>query len=237
MVHHIPSNCQVEPVGGLNAGMSGQLLDLMEIESLNDPIAQTGPPQIVEGSIYRKDFLSREGLILSLTSSFIYIPPFRCWPKAWVGPSLLYQTERLVATGDLPLKPMLNGIGQIHSLSAEVNPRQAVLTFEVLDNVSVISGVADLRDTEKPNQFLFCHDAWTQDESTVRARYDGRGFNSFLHPVHDWSPWLFCRLSTKTHQDCRRIMAPYADFLSDQPRLGTRSAFACSLVLENFPDS
>jgi len=28
--------------------MSGQLLDLMETEPLGDPIAQAGPPQVVE---------------------------------------------------------------------------------------------------------------------------------------------------------------------------------------------
>jgi hypothetical protein len=99
----------------------------------------------------------------------------------------LYQTERLVATGDLLLKPMLYGISQIHSLSAEMNPRQAMRAFEVLDNVSVISGVADLRDTEKPNQFLFCHDAWTQDESTVRAWQNSRPARALLRVVHEGS--------------------------------------------------
>jgi len=167
--------------------MSGQFLDLVETESLNDPIAQAGPPQIVDGSMYRKDFLSREGLILSLTSSFIYIPPFRCWPKAWVGPSLLYQTELPVATGDLLLKPMLHGIGQIHGLSAKMNPRQAVLSFEVLDDIPVILCVGDFRDTEKPNQFLFCHDAGTQDESTVWAWQNSRPARALLRVVHEGS--------------------------------------------------
>ena len=35
------------------------------------------------------------------------------------------------------LEPLLHGICQIHGLSTEVNPGQAVLAFEVLNDVSV----------------------------------------------------------------------------------------------------
>jgi hypothetical protein len=49
-VYHVLSDRQVEPFGGLNPGMSGQFFDLVKTESLDDPIAQAGPPEIMEGA-------------------------------------------------------------------------------------------------------------------------------------------------------------------------------------------
>ena len=83
--------------------------------------------------------------------------------------ALLYQTELLMATGDLRLKPLLHGVDQIHSPSTEVNPGQAAIAFEILDDIPVILCVGDFRDTEKPDHFLFGHNAGTRDKSTVWA--------------------------------------------------------------------
>ena len=38
---------------------------------------------------------------------------------------------------------------------------------EILDNIPVVPGVANLRNSEKPDQFLFCHNCWTRDEFTI----------------------------------------------------------------------
>ncbi|MFC1637352.1 hypothetical protein ACFL5Z_21230, partial [Planctomycetota bacterium] len=86
-----------------------------------------------------------------------------------VGPSLLYQNRYLLATSDMIFEPCFYCICQIYSFSAEVNPRQTVRTFKVLDDVSVVPRVADLRDSEKPDQFLLCHDTGTRDEFTIWA--------------------------------------------------------------------
>lgn len=67
----------------------------------------------------------------------------------------------------MPLKPLFHRIRQIHRLSAEVNPGQAVLTFEVLDDVSVIGGVADFGDAEKADQLLFRHYTGAETNSAI----------------------------------------------------------------------
>jgi hypothetical protein len=79
----------------------------------------------------------------------------------------LYQTSHSVSTGDVTVKPLRYGIGQIHGFSTEVNPGQAVLAFEVLDDVPAILGTADFRDPEELDQFLLCHDGWIRTESAA----------------------------------------------------------------------
>jgi hypothetical protein len=64
-------------------------------------------------------------------------------------------------------KPSFHGICQIHSFSTEVNPWQTSRAFEVLDDVSVVSSATNLRDSEKPDQFLFCHYSRAEAEFTV----------------------------------------------------------------------
>ena len=81
-----------------------------------------------------------------------------------------YQNRPLLAIGKMILEPRLYGICQIHSPSAEVNPRKAARALEVLNDISVIFRVADFRDSEKPDQLFFCHDAGTRDKFTVWAR-------------------------------------------------------------------
>ena len=61
-------------------------------------------------------------------------------------------------------KPCLYGICKINSLSAEVNSWKASRTFEVPDDVSVVLCIADLRNSEKPDQFLFCHNGGTETD-------------------------------------------------------------------------
>jgi len=79
----------------------------------------------------------------------------------------LYQNGASLATGDLLLEPLSYGVRQIHGLSAQVNAGQAVLAFEVLDHMSVVSGIADLRDAEEPDQFLLGHDGGTGTEFAI----------------------------------------------------------------------
>jgi hypothetical protein len=47
-----------------------------------------------------------------------------------------------------------------------MNPWQTARAFEVLDHVSVTFRVADLRDSEKPDQFFFCHDRGAEAQFT-----------------------------------------------------------------------
>jgi hypothetical protein len=82
-------------------------------------------------------------------------------------------------------KPRFHGICQVHGLTTEMNPGQTMLAFKVFDDMPVILCVTDFRDTEKPNQFLFYHDAGARDKFTVWARYDVRDFYVFLRSVHD----------------------------------------------------
>ena len=51
--------------------------------------------------------------------------------------------------GDVLMQPGHRRIRQIHGLSAEMDPGQAVIAFEVLDYVPVVRGVADLRNAEE----------------------------------------------------------------------------------------
>jgi hypothetical protein len=72
-----------------------------------------------------------------------------------------------LATRDKIFEPRLYGIRQMHGLSAEMNSWQTARAFKVLDDISVTPGMADLRDTEKPDQFFFCHDGGAEPEITV----------------------------------------------------------------------
>lgn len=54
-----------------------------------------------------------------------------------------------VAAGDMILEPLSCRVCQVHGLSAEMNPGQAVLAFQVLNHVPVVCRVADLWDTEE----------------------------------------------------------------------------------------
>ena len=67
------------------------------------------------------------------------------------------------------LEPLLDGIGQVDGLSTQVDPGQAVHTFEVLNDVTVVGGSSDLRNAEKADQFVLRHDSGTGAESTVRV--------------------------------------------------------------------
>ena len=79
----------------------------------------------------------------------------------WVGPNPLYQAGSSVAVGDMSLEPLFDGIRQVDRVAAEMNAGQAMIAFEVLGDVAVIPGTADLGDAEEPDQFLFCHDGGT----------------------------------------------------------------------------
>ena len=59
---------------------------------------------------------------------------------------------------------------QIHCRPAEMNSRQIISAFEILDHISVVFSIADLGDSEEPDQFFFCHDARTQVILTIWAR-------------------------------------------------------------------
>jgi hypothetical protein len=95
-------------------------------------------------------------------------------------------------------EPRLRGTCQIHNLPAEMNPRQAARTFEVLDDVSVISGIADFRDAERAAQFLFRHNAGTRNKFSIWTSQDGRKSNVCLRAVHGYSLSVF---SPPTDQD------------------------------------
>ena len=88
------------------------------------------------------------------------------------------------------LKPVPHRIREIHDLSAKVNLGQAVVAFEVLDDMPVVCGVADLRDTEKLDQFLFGHDGGTRDESVMPGLQDGCSTKTLFWYVHG-SPLAF----------------------------------------------
>jgi hypothetical protein len=66
-------------------------------------------------------------------------------------------------------KPGFHGIRQIHGFSTEVNSRQTSRAFEILYDVSVTPCVANLRDSEKSDQLLFCHDSRAEAEFTILA--------------------------------------------------------------------
>jgi hypothetical protein len=70
----------------------------------------------------------------------------------------LYQIGGSVTTGDVLLEPLPDRIGQIHGFAAEVDPRQAVCTLEILDDVPVVLGTADLGDTQEADKFVLGHD-------------------------------------------------------------------------------
>ena len=70
----------------------------------------------------------------------------------------------------MAFKPSFHGICQIHSLSTEVNSRQTARAFEIFHDVSVTPRVANLWDSEKSDQLLFCHDSRTKVEFAVGAR-------------------------------------------------------------------
>ena len=69
----------------------------------------------------------------------------------------------------MTFKPGFHGIRQIHGFSAEVNSRQTSRAFEILYDISVAPCFADLRDAQKSDQFLFCHDSRAEAESTILA--------------------------------------------------------------------
>ena len=76
----------------------------------------------------------------------------------------MYQNRHLLTTRDILFKPRLHSISWVNSFSTEMIPWKASRAFKVLDDVSVTPGVADLRDTEKPDQFFFCHDGRAEAE-------------------------------------------------------------------------
>lgn len=45
---------------------------------------------------------------------------------------------------------------------------KAVYLFEILDDVTVVSGGADLGDTEESDPFLLSHERWAGKKSTLR---------------------------------------------------------------------
>ena len=107
-------------------------------------------------------------------------------------------------------KPSFHGICQIHSLSTEVNSRQTPRAFEIFHDVSVTPRVANLWNSEKSDQLLFCHDSRTKVEFTVGARQDGRQSVDLVCAAHCWF-LVFCCVSTRTEECCRRRAAMYAD--------------------------
>lgn len=94
------------------------------------------------------------------------------------------------------LKPVPHRIREIYDFPAEVDPRQAVVAFEVLDHVVVIRSVADLRDAEELDQFLFCHDGGTGRDVWESA--------VALHVVHGVLLAVSCQRSAETAEDLRR---------------------------------
>jgi hypothetical protein len=128
----------------------------------------------------------------------------------------LYQPEPLLTTGDAMLEPMSYRIRQVHGLSAHMNPGQAVHTFEILNDVVVIGGAADLRDAKKADQFLLGHNGGTGTESAVRVWQDCRQLNVFLLAGHGGSLDIFCRVSTGTESDCREKKAEFRGALNTE---------------------
>jgi hypothetical protein len=51
-----------------------------------------------------------------------------------------------------------------------MNSWETARPFEVFDDVSVVSGIADLRNPEELDQFLFCHNRRVWSESAILAR-------------------------------------------------------------------
>jgi hypothetical protein len=60
-----------------------------------------------------------------------------------------YQSEPSLSTGDLLLEPRPHRVCEVDCFPTEMNSRQAAHTFEVLDHMSVVCGVANLPDAEK----------------------------------------------------------------------------------------
>ena len=110
---------------------------------------------------------------------------------AWVGPRPLYQTERSVATGDMLLEPPRHGICQIQSLSTEVDSRQAVVAFEVLDDVAVVSGTADLGYSEETDQLFLGHERRPGKKRTLWDGESGWQVSVWVCAVHGHSPGVF----------------------------------------------
>jgi len=73
----------------------------------------------------------------------------------------------------------------------------------------VIGGAADLRNTEKANQFLLSHDNGAWAESTGRFWQDGCQLSLLLCAVHSGSLSVFCGVSTGIEGDCRERKAEF----------------------------
>jgi len=82
----------------------------------------------------------------------------------------LHQIGSSVATGDMLVEPCLHGVSQVHGLATEMDPGQTMLAFEVLADVPMVSGTADLADAEEPNQFFFGHDGGTKSRLIAQSR-------------------------------------------------------------------
>jgi hypothetical protein len=103
----------------------------------------------------------------------------------------LYQKVPSSTTNDALLEPLLDGFGQVHGLSTQVDPGQAVPAFEILNDVTVVGGSADLRNAEKADQFVFRHNGRTGAEFTLWTWQNGRRFRVLLCAVHGCSPGRF----------------------------------------------
>ncbi len=66
-----------------------------------------------------------------------------------------------------------------------------MLTFEVFDDISVVRGTADLRDAEKPDQFLLGHDGRAGSEFAIWAGKCRWWFSIVLRNVHRSTPYHF----------------------------------------------
>jgi hypothetical protein len=99
------------------------------------------------------------------------------------------------------MKPLNDGIGQVHVPAAQVNAGQAVLAFEILDHVSVASSTTDFGNAEEADQFFLGHDSGTGAKSTVRIWQNGCELSMFLGSNHSDYLDNFCWVSAGTTGD------------------------------------
>jgi hypothetical protein len=116
----------------------------------------------------------------------------------------LYQKGCSLTTGDTLLEPLPDRIGEVYGFATEVDPRQAVPAFEILNDMMVIRGAADLRDAEKPNQFSLGHDCGADDECTIWTWQNSRQFEVSRSVGHSGPPGIFSEVSTKQNAGHRR---------------------------------
>ena len=82
-----------------------------------------------------------------------------------------------------------------------MDPRQTTCPFEVLNDMPIIPGTADIGYAEKADQFLFGHNSRVWSEPAILGRYGTRWRRVFVHVAHNALLTFFCCTSTRRVRD------------------------------------